>query len=616
MVPANLCLKWLLVLLVFVATNEQVAEAIEIHDIRWGFNDRLTAYHINPVTVLVENPDSTPFEGKILFHQESFRGQQIDIALAATTYVAPFEKKWLQFYPYISDFNANWRISWNRKGIQHSKTFLSPRPVPEKSIIQLVAPDGLSTVIPGIKQFPEDLYPPVTGATDALQIMILDHLPRWEKTRREAFKEWVYSGGILHIFNNSNGDPLLFPESYSPLKRQPSPGYYGNGVVYYHQQKLSDLSRAELLQTLYTDKNNSVSSKILNAKKNPAPESDATYSSSSFSESNYQNLDEELLTTLTEISKPRQIWYLIFALSFIYLIIVGPVYYLITKYARYSRTFYLIYGLSTLLFCFIFLFVGRYSTNQTSQIHSLIIADVVPDHKTIISEWSSMGIVSGGNFIITHAGDSHIYCTCQPYTKVSGFSTSGMKGQLQADIPPNSFRTFFHHARIPEPLLSTKSASFLINESGLESLTLEIGKEFPSNVEQAHFVFGSKIYELQIEKNQLIYQGTSRKLFPLLLENPLLDSPFIRPNQLFPFVRPKENKPSLAWEQFFPILVQKSLNVSSDHVNQNISWPVHQGKLLVLARVPESLFPKTPEIFKKEGLILYSLDIPLSDQGS
>src|SRR5690606_22884660 len=117
---------------------------------------------------------------------------------------------------------------------------------------------------------------PVTGATDALQIMILDHLPRWEKTRREAFKEWVYSGGILHIFNNSNGDPLLFPESYSPLKRQPSPGYYGNGVVYYHQQKLSELSRAELLQTLYTDKNNSVSSKILNAKKNPAPKSDAT----------------------------------------------------------------------------------------------------------------------------------------------------------------------------------------------------------------------------------------------------------------------------------------------------------------------------------------------------
>ncbi|WP_291167526.1 hypothetical protein [Gimesia sp.] len=272
-------MKWLLVLLVFVVTSEQVAEAIEFHDIRWGFNDRLTAYHINPVTVLVENPDSTPFEGEIFFHQESFRGQQIDIALAATTYVAPFEKKWLQFYPYISDFNANWRISWSQKGIQHSKTFLSPRPVSDKSIIQLVAPDRLSTVIPGIKQFPEDLYPPVTGATDALQIMLLDHLPRWEKTRREAFKEWVYSGGILHIFHNSNGDPLLFPDSYSPLKRQASPAYYGNGVVYYHQQKLNDLSYAELLRTLNADKNSSVTSKILNVKKNPVQESDATYAS-------------------------------------------------------------------------------------------------------------------------------------------------------------------------------------------------------------------------------------------------------------------------------------------------------------------------------------------------
>ena len=104
-------MKWLFVLLVFVAANEKVAEAIEIHDIRWGFNNRPTAYHINPVTLLIENPDSEPFEGEIQFHQESFRGQQIDIALSTRTYVAPFEKKWVQYYPYFSDFNGNWIVS-------------------------------------------------------------------------------------------------------------------------------------------------------------------------------------------------------------------------------------------------------------------------------------------------------------------------------------------------------------------------------------------------------------------------------------------------------------------------------------------------------------------------
>lgn len=612
---ANSYLKCLIGLLIFVVVNEQVAEALEIHEIRWGFNDRPTGYHINPVTVLVENPDPEPFEGEIEFHQETFRGQQIDIALSATTYIAPFEKKWIQYYPYFTDFNGNWRVSWHQADIQHSQTFLAPLPVPDKSLIQLVTPGSLSHVIPSVKQFPEDLYPPVTGATDTLQEVILDHIPKWEKTRREAFMEWIYSGGILHLFNNSNGDPLLFPEAYDPIKRDASPIYYGNGVIYFHQHKLSDLSPAELRQTINTNKHYSVTPKNRMQNNYQVSETDVAYSASTYGNAFEQNFDEELLATLTELSKPKQIWYLIFLLSFIYLIIVGPVYYLITKYCKHNRTFYLVYGLSTLLFCFIFLIVGRYSTNQTSQIHSLIVAESLPNHKTNISEWSSLGIVSGGSFKISHSGESHIYSTCQPYFKVNGFATSGTNGQIQVDIPPNSFRTFFHRARISNSFLETNLVSFLANESGLETLSLVIGKEFPSQIEQAQFVFGSKIYELQMENHQLIYRGKSRRLFPVLTKNPLLDSRYIRPKGLLPFVRSTDKKQDFDFEQFYPLLVQKALNVSSDQINQDISWPDHQGKLLVFAKIPDSLFPETPYIFKKEGLILYSLDIPLSEHG-
>ncbi|WP_154901554.1 hypothetical protein [Gimesia maris] len=609
---ANSYLKWLFVLLVFVAANEKVAEAIEIHDIRWGFNDRPTAYHINPVTLLIENPDSEPFEGEIQFHQESFRGQQIDIALSTRTYVAPFEKKWVQYYPYFSDFNGNWVVSWDQNDIRHSQSFLAPRPVTEKSIIQLVTPGSLNSVTSGVKSFPEDLYPSVTGATDALQEIILDHLPKWEKTRREAFMDWIYSGGILHLFFDSNGDPLSFPDSYRLLNQQTSPAFYGKGVIYFHQHKLTDLSPAELRQVINTDKHYSVTP--TREIENQVTGTDVAYPSK-YENIFYKNTDEELLTTLTEISKPQQIWYLIFLLSFIYLIIVGPVYYLITKYSEHYRTFYLVYGLSTLLFCFIFLFVGRYSTNQTSQIHSLIVADILPNHKTIISEWSSLGIVSGGNFQITHTGESHIYSTCQTYSKVNGISTSGKNGHLQVDIPPNSFRTFFHRARISKSLLDVNLVSFLANETGLEALSLDLGKEFPRSVEQVHFVFGSKIYELQIERNQLIYSGKSRRLYPLLTENPLFDTSYIRTNRLLPFVRPTDKKQEFTLEQFFPILVRTSLKVPPDSINQNINWPDHRGKLLVIAKIPESLFPETPNIFKKEGLILYSFDIPLSEHG-
>ena len=49
----------------------QLIAAIDIHDIRWGFNNRPVAYKINPVSILVENNEPTPFESNILFQQKT-----------------------------------------------------------------------------------------------------------------------------------------------------------------------------------------------------------------------------------------------------------------------------------------------------------------------------------------------------------------------------------------------------------------------------------------------------------------------------------------------------------------------------------------------------------------
>jgi len=92
-------LKWIIYALMILFFAPQPVEAIDISDVQWGFSNRPVAYKINPVTVLVENTEPQPFESEIRLHRETFGGQQIDIALSATIYVAPFEKNGFSFIP-------------------------------------------------------------------------------------------------------------------------------------------------------------------------------------------------------------------------------------------------------------------------------------------------------------------------------------------------------------------------------------------------------------------------------------------------------------------------------------------------------------------------------------
>lgn len=611
----NFKLKWVIYFSVVSFVFPQFVEAIEIHDIRWGFNNRPVAYKINPVTLLVENTSPTPFEGDIKFQQESFRGQRIGITLSATTYIAPFEKKSLQFYPYIAESANNWEASWEDKNNQHVQSFLSPRPTTNDVLIQLVQPDSLDRIIPGIKQYPEDLFPPLLGAVDSLDGVILDHVPRWEKSRRTTFLQWIFSGGIVHIFENSNGDLPLFPESYSPLNEIATPVFYGNGAVYRYQTKLSDLSNSDLKRLI--DRNTRVSQNRPTSEKDTSSPQSLKSTDIKFSETvTHFSMasDEEILATLTEISKPKQIWYFIFLLSFFYLIVAGPGYYLVMKFSKKHSTYYGVYLVGTILFCLIFLVIGHHSTNRTSQIHSLVIANIMPDNEIDLTSWASLGMVLGGDFDIAYSGDTHIYSACQPYSKVNGIVTCGTEGQMQVDIPPNSSCTVFHRGKTTETIFNVKVSSFLTNETGVEHISLETDDKFPREVEQIYFLFGAKLYELKKENERLEFQGSSKNLFTVLNTNPLMEINFFTPNRLLPFINPRNPKKDFALKKLFPILLQRAMRLSAKDINRRYRYPENRGKLFVLSKIPDNLFPKTPDISRKNGLVLYSLEVLFTGQ--
>ncbi|QDT30457.1 hypothetical protein Enr10x_58230 [Gimesia panareensis] len=589
--------------------------ALEIHEIRWSFHDRPVAYHFNPVTLLVENNKTTPFEGKLRFQPESFRGQTIGLALAKSIYIAPYEKKWVQFYPYFTESNANWSVDWEETGRHKSKSFLAPVPTHERAAVQLVSFGSLERLLPGIKQYPEEIFPPFSATTDSLESVVLNHVPKWDKARRTAFLEWIYSGGTVHLFKNASGNALVFSESFAPLDRMSNVVSYGKGRIFRHQIKIDQLSSAKLSRVLRTIQQNPEQpfdgeEKLADAYSyDPAQ---GYYPHAGFLHSNMS--DEEILTTLTEMSKPQRIWYFNFFISFLYLVVVGPGYYIVTRLSQKTYYYYVCYFLGTALFSLIFLISGKYSSNQTSQVHSLFLANVLPDREIELSEWSSLGIVNGGTYEISHLGDEHLYAACNEFSRINGISTSGSQGMLKIEMPPSSTQSFLHKAKTRKTVFEVAVESVLTNESGLEALTLKINDQFPSQVKQIYFQAGPKLYELKQDEERLVYHGTSRKISTVLDYSLRNAADSLATFRLTGTVKPRETPDKLPLDQLFPVLLKRALGIESVQTGSKQQSNVSTGKLLVLCDAPDELILQSPQVTNKYGLVLYCLEVPLKIQ--
>ena len=158
--------------------------------------------------------------------------------------LSPNSSKWVQFYPYItSDFsyngfiNENWHLSYRGGGYD--------LPVPRIAKYQRIIlddPNSVSAKGGSIKfHLPDNLFPPFVTATDSLQMVILDHLPRWVEARRQAFLDWLYLGGTVVVMQEPSGKFPDFTGPLSVLKTPLDDQLYGSGRVIQIPQNTSSI---------------------------------------------------------------------------------------------------------------------------------------------------------------------------------------------------------------------------------------------------------------------------------------------------------------------------------------------------------------------------------------
>ena len=237
-------IQWMLCAIFAWTCLTSSASAIDIvADYKWGFNGKVAPHRFNVLSVLLNNPTPKPFEGDIRLQKSLGGAGTVDAAIVEHVVLGPYSQKWVQFFPYVTSeagySGENWRMTWPGS----SYDLQVPRLAKYQRII-LDDPNSVSAKGGSIKfHLADNLFPPFVTATDALQLVALDHVPRWEEARRQSFLDWIYLGGTVVILHEPSGK---FPDFTGPLSILKTPledQMYGSGRIL----------RVPLNRSLFTD---------------------------------------------------------------------------------------------------------------------------------------------------------------------------------------------------------------------------------------------------------------------------------------------------------------------------------------------------------------------------
>src|SRR5689334_6966879 len=88
--------------------------ALEIQDVRWGFDGQVLPERFNVLSVLVANPSSAPFDDALSLYKTQGTATRVGAIEEQPCYLAPFSARWVQFYPYLDQEGLEWVLSWGR----------------------------------------------------------------------------------------------------------------------------------------------------------------------------------------------------------------------------------------------------------------------------------------------------------------------------------------------------------------------------------------------------------------------------------------------------------------------------------------------------------------------
>src|SRR5262249_34417093 len=154
-----------------------------------------------------------PFEGTLSLIETRGIGSSVSAPLVQPIYLTPGTRRWVQFTPFIVN-EFSWELRWG-SGQKAHETIDGPKRGGLATVL-LLDPSSVSAAELRLRVFPAALFPPPFPSPDPLAQLVIDHVPRWDAPRREAFLDWLNRGGVVHLLRGPGG-PLVFDGDLSVL---------------------------------------------------------------------------------------------------------------------------------------------------------------------------------------------------------------------------------------------------------------------------------------------------------------------------------------------------------------------------------------------------------------
>jgi hypothetical protein len=592
--------------------------AVDVEDVIWGFDGQVIHRRFNPVSVLFSNPKPEPFEGAVRLRSSTRAGIYNGAPIEEPLFISPFQKRWVQFYAYNMEESEVWSVSWGRRPDQR---FELPQPkFGQPARVMLDDPQSLLEPGGAMKRFPDNLFPPFVTATDGLHSVVLDHVPRWEESRRQAFLDWIKRGGTVHLLHTSaDRYPEFSADLAAALNAPVDTNHVGAGTVLRHPRSRSGLDRDFVRTTILGEKPASTETgsegksaeEIALAEQQKKAQQLLQYGQDQedYGLFDYRG-DGLFFEDLKTMTRPKHNWIIIHLMSFIYILVVFPGCFLIGRQRGDYRKTYAVLLITVAIFSIGFSVVGARGYGESTTINSVAIAQDLGDGSWDVTEWSNAFVTRGDYYKLEHKGSGLLYAANQDQEAVNGIIQNGANGGFVVDIPPYSSRNFAHRMKARDDGWKLRLVEWDRDKDGqLSKLVLAPPTRIPDNLLQTYVLHRRSVRSLTTQAGRFELAGHLGDLTGFLRVNP--EQRFRQPPFFF---QDDDRTPEQRYRDMANPLIARSLGLG--RMKELTSFLLPDDRVRIFSYVPMSdAFATKGDWFgKQQGYVIYVQDLWLEDE--
>ncbi|HAD59391.1 MAG TPA: hypothetical protein DCG12_09115 [Planctomycetaceae bacterium] len=603
---------------VFAQGRDQEVAVVEHF---WGFDGRVHPGHFNPLSILIDNETSDGADVVITL-QPTDGLDESRAVLQQKVFIAATARRWIQFYPYVSNsFQKEWilKIDGEKKiSITQARASIGEKEtdrVPPQAVLIVRSNEWNQIRGTGVKQFPENVFPPYASATTALHTVFLDHNPDWEEPRQQAFLSWLRRGGQLNLLESPGGSLPVFTGAMADLNRPVTRYAYGAGLVQQHSYDRKTLTPEAVEQMIAARRPRLTEAQREEGQLELERLERQGLPGDTFQTKDPSMMDGTIFREMRDLTRPEHNWLLIFPLAMAYIGLIFPGCYVLSKQKQrhFLVTYGAIIGLAT-LFSGLFLFIGRRGYGEETNLQSLVVARAESSTTWSAFQWSSLFVTGGAEYKVSIPDQQAVSQTIDPSGHSFTTSVVGKDAEITMQIPPFSSQSFVTRRQVTLADWELKLNSINVNQDRINGLTLGVGPNLPKGEGTSYWaVYANRVHELRLDTktSQLTLLGRGRPMSSFVLQF----NAYSIDTYYYGEVDDSDNRS--AQEKFYDkvlhLLVQRSL--VDDLVTSELQsgLPPDRVRLLVFSRLSPEFAIELDAEASKTGRILYTRDLLRQD---